>query len=168
PEQLHPRSRWHSRGRLTLTYPKPMLKILFATSMQWSAPAVEAVHYSDQVRERIRFAARSHTWGVVCRYCLQDAEPSYYQRLTLRRDGSVLYMDQGNQESTPETLRNCAKETERTRNRYLFEIDEAGVDCNAEQYYPLALTPLAQAQRYFNLAALAETHGLAMEFRRWV
>jgi hypothetical protein len=61
-------------------------------------------------------------------------------------------------EFTPETLRNCAKET--ARHRYLGDIDEAGAD-NAEHYYLLALTALEQGQRYFNLAALAQAYGLA-------
>jgi hypothetical protein len=65
------------------------------------------------------------------------------------------------EEFPPETLRNCANETGQMRIRYLGDIDDAGADCNAEQYYLLALTALEQAQRYFNLAALAQAHGLA-------
>ena len=65
------------------------------------------------------------------------------------------------EEFTVETLRECAKKTENMRHRYLGDIDEAGADFNAEQYYLLALTALEQAQRYFNLAALAQAHALA-------
>jgi hypothetical protein len=65
------------------------------------------------------------------------------------------------QEFTVETLRNCAKETEDMRHRYLGDIDDAGADVNDEQYYLSALTALEQAQRYFNLAALAQAHDLA-------
>jgi hypothetical protein len=64
-------------------------------------------------------------------------------------------------EFTPETLREYAKQTETLRTGALFDVDDAGADPEAEQYFLMALSHLENAQRAFTLAALRQSRALA-------
>jgi hypothetical protein len=64
-------------------------------------------------------------------------------------------------EFTPETLREYAKETETLREHALFDVDSAGADPEAEQFFLMALSHLENAHRSFELAALKQSRALA-------
>jgi hypothetical protein len=64
-------------------------------------------------------------------------------------------------EFTPEILRKFAKETETFRYNTLFDVEGAGADPEAEQYFLMAISHLENAHRSFELAALKQSRALA-------
>jgi hypothetical protein len=57
-------------------------------------------------------------------------------------------------------MRELAGNVHSLRMSYLCDIEDAGADAEAEQYYLLALTMLEQAQRYLSIAAYKQSQAL--------
>jgi hypothetical protein len=63
---------------------------------------------------------------------------------------------------TPEVLTELGDGLRQVKGVCLMAIDGAGADAEAEQYYLLALSSLEQSERFCRIAALKQSHALAL------